>query len=112
MEDNKETTKSIIDQLEEYIETRITLAKYKAVEQGSSFIASLIIILIFAFIATFALVFASVTLSLYLADVLASNWKGFGIVAAIYLVLAFIMMAAKTSIEKPIINGFIKKIFK
>ncbi|RYG00558.1 MAG: hypothetical protein EOO07_35295 [Chitinophagaceae bacterium] len=112
MEDKKETTQSVIDQLKEYVETRITLAKYKAIEQGTSVVAGLAVSLVLVVLALFTLSFASLTLAWYLSDILASTWKGFGIVGGIYLLLVLIILIAKSSIEKSIINGFIKKIFK
>ncbi|RYY34807.1 MAG: hypothetical protein EOP46_12175 [Sphingobacteriaceae bacterium] len=114
MEDKKETTNAqpIIDQLKDYAETRFTLAKYKAIEKGTSIAASIIIDVIVVIIAAVTFLFASFTLALFLADVFHSYWKGFGTVAGFYLIIVFIMLAAKNSFEKPIINGFIKKIFK
>ncbi|RYD93495.1 MAG: phage holin family protein [Sphingobacteriales bacterium] len=112
MEETKETTQSIIDQLKEYVETRITLAKYKAVEKGTTFIADIIMILVVIIVAAVTFLFLSFTLALFLADVLHSYWQGFGIVAGFYLIIVFIILAAKTSLEKPIINGLIKKILK
>lgn len=113
MEDNKATTaEPIIDQLKEYFETRVNLAKYKAVEKGSSIIASIIIDLIVILIAAVTFLFASFTLALYLADVFHSYWKGFGSVAGLYLLIVIVILAAKGAFEKPIINVFIRKIFK
>lgn len=112
MEEQKEQTQSIIDQLKEYVETRITLAKYKAIEQGTSAVAGIIVTLATIIIGLLAFLFASITLALYLGHVLGSNWQGFGIVTAFYLLIVIIILAAKTSFEKSIINGFIKKIFK
>jgi hypothetical protein len=113
MDENKDTTtQSIIDQLKEYAETRVTLAKYKAIEKGSSLVASIIVDVIVIVIATVTFLFASVTLAMYLADVFASYWKGFGTVAGLYLIIVFIILAAKGAFEKPIINIFIKRIFK
>jgi hypothetical protein len=113
MEDKKAATaEPIIDQLKEYFETRVKLAKYKAVEKGSSFIASIIVDLIVILIAAVTFLFASFTLALYLADVFHSYWKGFGTVAGFYLIIVFIILMAKNTFEKPIINVFIRKIFK
>ncbi|GAA4335979.1 hypothetical protein GCM10023149_44330 [Mucilaginibacter gynuensis] len=112
MEANKDTTQPIIDQLKEYVETRIKLAKYKAIEKGSSIASSIIIDLIVVVIAMVTFLFASFTLALFLADVFHSYWKGFGTVAGFYLLLVIIILAAKRSFERPIMNGFIKKFFK
>ena len=112
MEPNKETQPPIIDQLKEYAETRIKLAKYQAIEGGSSFAASLIADGVAIGSMLLAFIFASFTLAFYLADVLGANWKGFGCVAIIYLLISVAVKLNKKSLEKPIANTFIQKIFK
>jgi hypothetical protein len=112
MEEQKETPPPIIDQLKDYAETRIKLAKYQAVEGGSSVLASLISDTVAIISMVLAFMFASVTLAFYLAHVLDSDWEGFGCVALIYLLIAIIIKANKKRLEKPLVNAFIQKIFK
>ena len=112
MEDKKDTPPPIIDQLKEYAETRFKLAKYSAIEGGTTIAASLIADVVTIFSMVLAFVFASITLAFYLADVFNSNWKGFGCVAVIYLLLAIIIKVNKKYLERPIVNAFIKRIFK
>jgi len=112
MEPNKETPPPIIDQLKEYAETRVKLAKYQAIEGGSTVIASLIADGVAIGSMVLAFIFASFTLAFYLADVLGANWKGFGCVAIIYLLISVALKLNKKSLEKPIANTFIQKIFK
>jgi hypothetical protein len=59
-----------------------------------------------------AIVFASFTLGFYLADVFGSQWKGFGCVTVLYILIAFIVKACKARIESSLIQGLIKKLFK
>ena len=54
MDAEKETPPPIIDQLKEYAETRIKLAKYQAIEGGSSVIASIIAEAVVIFSTVFA----------------------------------------------------------
>jgi hypothetical protein len=112
MEAKKETQTPLIDQLKEYAETRIKLAKYKAIDSGSSIIASIITDVVVIISMVFAFVFASFTLAFYLADVFNSPWKGFGCVAIIYLLIAVLFKFNKAALEKPIGNKFIQKFFK
>lgn len=111
-EPNKETPPPILDQLKDYAETRIKLAKYQAVEGGSSILASLISDTVAIISMVLAFMFASVTLAFYLADVFGDNWKGFGCVAAIYLLIAIVIKVNKKRLERPLVNAFIQKIFK
>ena len=112
MEDNKETPPFIIDQLKEYAETRIKLAKYQAIEGGTSIAAGLISDVVTIISMVLAFIFASLTLAFYLSQVLDSDWAGFGIVSIIYLIIAIAIKLNKKRLEKPIVNAFIRKIFK
>lgn len=112
MEEQKETPPPILDQLKDYAETRIKLAKYQAVEGGSSILASLIADTVAIISMVLAFMFASVTLAFYLGEVFGHNWMGFGCVAAIYLLIAIIIKLNKKSLERPLVNAFIQKIFK
>jgi len=112
MEEKKDKQASIIDQLIEYLDTRFKLAKYQAADSGTSFVASVVTDLVIILSATLAFFFATLTLAFFLGDVLHGTWKGFGIVALIYIIIVLIVNYKRQSIEKPIINALIKKIFK
>ncbi|HVW97187.1 MAG TPA: phage holin family protein [Mucilaginibacter sp.] len=113
MEDGKQTPpQPIIDQLKDYAETRIKLAKYQAIEGGTSIAASLIADVVTVTSMVLAFIFASFTLAFYLGDVFGAYWMGFGCVAVLYIILAIIIKYNKHLIEKPIVNVFIQKIFK
>lgn len=112
MEPEKETPPPIIDQLKDYAETRIKLAKYQAIEGGSSIAAGLIADGVAIGSMVLAFIFASFTLAFYLGDVLGANWKGFGCVAVIYLIISVAIKLNKKNLEKPIANAFVQKIFK
>jgi hypothetical protein len=117
MEEKKEAEQTppqpnILDQLKAYAETRITLAKYQAIEKGSSVAASLTVVIVIVLVLLLTFLFATFTLALYLGDVMGAYWKGFGVVALFYLLISVIMIAAKSSFEKPIINTLVSKLFK
>jgi hypothetical protein len=112
MEANKEPHPPIIDQLKEYAEIRLKLAKLRAIEGGTSIAASIIADVVAIFSMVLAFIFGSITLAYYLGDVLGATWRGFGCVALLYLIIALIIKFNKKSLERPIINGIIQKIFK
>ena len=112
MEVEKETPPPIIDQLKKYAETRIKLAKYQAIEGGTSVAASIIAEAVAIGSMVLASIFASFALAFYLGDILKDNWKGFGIVAIFYFIFAIILKYNKTTLERPIANTLISKIFK
>ena len=114
MEEQKEQQQqpqpSLIDQLKEYADTRIKLAKYQAVDGGTSIIAGLVAQLIVIISLLLVFVFASLTLAFFLAELLGSFWQGFGCTAIIYLIIAIILNAKKAGVEKTIANKLIEKI--
>jgi hypothetical protein len=102
----------ILDQLIEYAETHVKLAKYRAIEGGTSIAAGLIADVAVLFCMLLAFVFASITLAYYLAYVFNSLWEGFGCVSLIYLLIAIVIKVYKKNLERPIINTLIQKILK
>jgi len=112
MEEKKDKPASIIDQLIEYLDTRFKLAKYQAADNGSAFVASVVTDIVIFLCAVLAFIFASLTLAYFLGDVTGTTWKGFGIVGILYILIAAAVKYKRRSIEKPIINALIKKIFK
>ncbi len=114
MEGNNEATPiPIFEQLKEYAETRIKLAKYQAIDTGTSITASIIADVAVLFSVVIAVIFASFTLAFYLADVFGGRyWAGFGCVALLYIIFAIAIKINKQALEKPIINMFLKKFFK
>lgn len=112
MEESKEKLPPIFDQLKEYVETRIKLAKLEAIDKSSTIAASLVVDIIVAisFILTF--LFLSFTLAFYLSHLLGAYWAGFGCTALLYLLIAICLILAKDKLQQPLINLFIKKIFK
>ena len=103
---------SLIDQLKEYAELRVKIAKFKAIDKGSCIAAGLIADVVSVMGMLLAFIFASFTLAFYLADVFESVWKGFGCVALIYLLIAVIVKVSKRKLEVPIANIIVRKIFK
>jgi len=107
--ENQTDERSIIDQLKEYIELRIKIAKYKAIDGVSEYAAQAVIGVVVAFMGLFLLLFASCTLALYLSTVLSSYWQGFGCVALLYLLIIIIVIMSKRSIKTSIANSVISK---
>jgi hypothetical protein len=112
MESNQKTP-DITEQLMDYIDTRIKLGRYKAIDKFTSIFAGLLTSAFVIICGMLAFFFASITLALYLSDVMQSFWQGFGIVALIYLVLALLVVMLKDRyLEPSIINTLVKKILK
>jgi hypothetical protein len=112
MEAQKETPPPIIDQLREYAETRLKLARYEAIDKSTTVLAGFITDLIVAVTLILTFLFLSLAFAFYLSHLFSSYWQGFGCTAILYLVMAIIIILAKDKLQQPIINLFIKKIFK
>jgi hypothetical protein len=112
MEEQKETPPPIIDQLKEYAETQIKLAKYEAIDRSSKFLASLITDMLVAVVFVLTFLFLSFALAFILSRWLGSNWAGFGCMAGIYLIIAIILILLKDKMQQPIINLLIRKFFQ
>jgi len=114
MEDNdkKEQQKPIIDQVKEYVETYIQLTRLKAVEKGTSIIASIVADIFIVLCLSVTCIFALTTLAFYLSDVFNSFWKGFGTVTLLCLLIVIIIAIARKALERPIINVLLNRIFK
>jgi hypothetical protein len=113
MEDNKEKKlEDILVAAKVYLDNRIEYTRLSLVEKGAKIMADLITNTVVIFCFVLAFLFASITLALYLSEVLNSFTEGFGLVAAIYLLLSIIVWIAKGRyIEKLLVNMFIRTYF-
>ncbi len=112
MEQNK-TNPPIIEQIKEFVETKIRLLKYQTIDKTTSIAASVIVYSVVAILGLLILLFASITLALGLGSLIGSYWAGFGCVTLIYILLAVLVFVLKTKyIEAPLIGFFITKLFK
>jgi hypothetical protein len=112
MEEQKETPPPIIDQLKEYAETQIKLAKYEAIDRSAKFLASFVTDMVVAVVFVLTFLFLSFALAFILARWLGSNWAGFSCMAGIYLIIAIIIILLKDKVQQPLINLFIRKFFQ
>ena len=113
MENNKDEKPGLTDQLKQYIETRIKLARYQAIEKGTSFFANLMTEAFVMICIGITLFFATITLALFLGSVMHSYWEGFGCVTLLYLFTAMIISNTKRKyIEPRIVNFLVRKLLR
>lgn len=102
----------LFDQLKEYADTQIKLAKYEAIDRSSKFMASIITDMIVAGIFLLTFLFLSFAIAFVLATWLFHSYAaGFGCMAAIYFVIAIIIILFRRKLQRPLINLFIRKFF-
>ena len=113
MENQKEELPGLTDEIKDYIETSIKLARYQAIDKGTSLAASVATNLFVGICLSLTFLLGTISVALLIGKMLNSYWEGFGIVMLVYLVLALIISACKTKYIKPrIVNFLIREIFK
>jgi len=111
-EEDKTPPQPILAQLKEYIDTQVKLAKLEVIDKGSGIIGEVLADLIQVICILFLMLFASITLGFFLADLVKSEWMGFGMVFILYLLIFLFIRLFKRAIEKPVINAVVRKFFK
>ena len=108
----KTNTRPIIEQIKQYLETKIKLLKYEGIDKASGIIADIVTDTVLVIIGLVAFIFLSVTLALFAGHLLKSYWMGFGCVTLLYVLILFSGHLLKVSLQNMFIRVFIKKIFK
>ena len=97
----------------DYIETRTTLWKLKAIESLSDVSGELVSGLGMIVITSFVIIIFSIGLSLLIGDWIGKSYYGFFIVGGFYAVLALIIFARRGQwLKEPFSNMLIRKILK
>ncbi len=107
-----ETPLPIIDQVKQYLETKIKLLKYEGIDKASGIIAEVVTDLVLVILAVVAFIFFSVTLALLAGYLLKSYWEGFGCVTLLYVLILFSGHLLKVRLQDMFVRIFIQKIFK
>ncbi len=99
---------SLIGNLTGYIDTRIDLIRLEAQEKAKNVFVSSVHGVALGVLGFLFVVFGSIYLGLLLNDVLDSPSAGFGLVAALYLLLAILFFVG---VDKKIFQGVADKLF-
>src|SRR6478609_7031951 len=85
----------LTEEVKEYVNVRIDLAKLNLAEKASKIAADTAAIFISAMIFLFFLFFASTGIALLLSSIIGKPYSGFLIVAGLYLVLGLVIWFAR-----------------
>lgn len=103
---------SFVEQVKEYLNTRLAQLKLLFAERTSKVIAIIIAAVVSALVFFLFVVLISVAGAIAIGQWLQNYWLGFVIMAAIILLAAFVLWKSKDSwLRKPIMNALIKAIF-
>jgi uncharacterized membrane protein YqjE len=89
----------LVNNLTGYVEGRIELVKYEMKEDLARGLAKVSLLMLAALLFTFFLIFVSVAIAFKLSESM-GTFKGFGIVAAFYLLLLILIMVFRGNISK------------
>ena len=111
MESPKKLIEELIETGEDYGKTTLELIKLKTIDKTSDLVSNLvswIVILIFA-VMFFTLI--NIAIALWIGNLLASNSKGFFIVAGFYaLLMIFFWIFRQSLVKKPANNSMVKQL--
>lgn len=106
---NEET---FVDQVKEYLNTRLTQLKLSFAEKTSKVMAVLIAVVMSALVFFLFLLLISIAGAIAIGQWLESFWLGFVVVGGIVLIVGLILWIFKDGIiRRPIMNALIKAMF-
>lgn len=108
-----ETAGETLAYAEDYVDTRIELAKLGIAEKGARLAADAIAGLIVATLALFAVACLTIALAIWLGWLVHSYALGFVIVGILYLIVGAILFATRKAVlATPILQALIASLFK
>jgi hypothetical protein len=113
MEDQQNDIDMLLSDAGDYIETRTTLWKLKAIESLADVSGELVSGLGMIVITSFVVIIFSIGLALLIGDLLGRGFYGFFIIGGVYGILALIVYARRSRwLKAPFSNMLIRKILK
>ena len=107
-----EHTGTLKENLEDYIETRIDLIKFKTAEKGASAISGIIVGVALFIFSMFILLFLSFSAAYAISYATQKPYLGFLAVAGFYILLVVLLLALKEKlITIPIVNTLLGKFY-
>jgi len=104
------TQQPIIDQLLQYLETKLKLYKLEGVEKASAIIAGILTGLITVVLVLLTFILLSITLALLAGELLHSGWEGFACVTGFYVLLVLAARLLNIRLQNLFIRLFIQKV--
>src|SRR5574343_242656 len=107
MSDNQNFFNEAKQELEDYIQNRILLAKMQVADKVSDKVAASALMTILGVLLVFALIFGWIMSTYYLTDLTGSLVKGFGCVAAVFLGFVVLVLIFRKAIAGGVRNSII-----
>lgn len=108
-----EKLESLIGQGKSYVATRYDETRLALAEKSVRMISFSATRTIIGAVFGVSLLFASAAAAIAIGDWLGAEWKGFLVMAGIYFILGWIIVAARESLIRiPVMNALIRQLFK
>lgn len=103
----------LVDNVQEYVETRATIAKLQLIEKGSQMSGAMVANLTFIFLLLTVLALFSIAASVAISDWLGHKYLGFLIIGGVYLIACILLYFNQEKwIRKPVSDNIIKSTLK
>jgi hypothetical protein len=113
MEEQRSDIDNLLSDAGDYIETRTTLWKLKAIESLSDVSGELISGLGMIVVSSFVIIIFSIGFALLIGDLIGKSYYGFFIVGGLYAIIALLLFARRERwLKEPFSNMLIRKILK
>ena len=113
MEKTFSKVEELASHIKEYINIRISAIKLSAAEKSSKMLANLIAVAVVLMVFFSFVLFASVALAFVFSKLTGEYYRGFLIVAGIYLLIGLIVWTMKEKLLRlPIMNAMLRQLFK
>ena len=100
----------LLEKVKSYIETRMSIAKLKAIDKSSVIIAGAISKVVVFSMLLFFFLFFNIGIALLLGELLGKAYYGFFIIAALYGITGLVLNSSKEKIlKRPITDAIVKE---
>ena len=104
---------SLVENISNYIETKVELMKLKAISKSSEVVSSIVSVLVISIVLLFAISILNIGLSIWIGTMLGEIAYGFFAVGGFYLIIAILLIAFKSKwLKAPVANIIIKSVLK
>jgi hypothetical protein len=112
MESKASIVESLLEKIEDYTNTSLKIYKLKAIDRSSEITSSIISYAIIGLCVLIVLVILNIALALWLGKIIGESYLGFLAVAALNMVIGFILYLLRHKfLKRPIVNSLIKKMY-
>ena len=103
----------LADTIKDYVNSRVESVKLNAAEKSSAAISFMVAGMVAAGVFLLFFIFISIALAIGLGEWIGNAWLGFLVVACLHLLVGILVWVAREKlIQLPVMNAFIKHLFK